>query len=149
MSATLRLATTRDIEVLFDIRTSVEQNHLSREQMAELGITAAVLAEAIGEAPCAWIAECQGQAVGFVMVDHGQGEVFALFVRPRHEGKGVGKSLLQQAEAALFQHHEVIHLTTDGAQGIRANGFYRHLGWVCTGAVDARDVRYEKQRMTG
>ncbi|MFV3288988.1 GNAT family N-acetyltransferase [Pseudomonas sp. NY11955] len=148
MVATLRLATPDDIEVLFDIRTSVTQNHLSREQLHELGITAQVLAEAIGNGPCVWIAQWQQEAVGFAMVDREQGELFALFVRPGHEGKGLGRMLLQQAEKALFERHHVIHLTTDGDEAVRANDFYRRSGWVCTGAVDERDVRFEKRRMS-
>lgn len=144
--ATLRLASPDDIELLFDIRTSVAQNHLSREQLNEMGITATALAEAIAQAPCAWLAEWQGEAVGFAMVDLEEGEVFALFIRPGHEGKGLGRLLLQQAEQALFQQHEVIHLTTDGDPAIRANGFYQRLGWAVVAAVDERDVRYEKRR---
>lgn len=146
MTTTLRLALPSDIELLFDIRTSVTQNHLSREQMHELGITADALSAAMHKAPCVWIAEWQQQAAGFVMIDHDEAELFALFVRPQHEGKGIGQRLLQQAEAALFQRHEVIHLITDGDEAIRANGFYRRFGWAKTGAVDARDVRFEKRR---
>ncbi|MOA53670.1 Mycothiol acetyltransferase [compost metagenome] len=80
------------------------------------------------------------------MVDQEEGELFALFVRPGHEGKGLGRMLLQRAEESLFEQHDVIHLTTDGDETIRANGFYRQSGWVCAGAVDARDVRFEKRR---
>ncbi|RWU23076.1 GNAT family N-acetyltransferase [Pseudomonas alkylphenolica] len=146
MTTTLRLASPSDIELLFDIRTSVTQNHLSREQLHEMGITADALRDAMHKAPCAWIAEWQQEAAGFVMVDHDEGELFALFVRPQHEGKGIGQLLLHQAEAALFQRHEVIYLITDGDETIRANGFYRRLGWTVSGAVDARDVRFEKRR---
>ncbi|HGM5578940.1 TPA: GNAT family N-acetyltransferase [Pseudomonas putida] len=146
MTLTLRQALPEDVELLFDIRTSVKQNHLSREQMHDLGITATSLTEALREAPCSWIAEYEQEAVGFAMVDLDDGELFALFVHPQHEGKGIGRLLLQQAEAALFQHHEVIHLTTDGGQMIRANGFYQRAGWVSSGAVDDQDVRYEKRR---
>ncbi|AVO51857.1 GNAT family N-acetyltransferase [Ectopseudomonas mendocina] len=146
MGATLRQATTADIETLFDIRTSVIENHLSRQQMAELGITPAALAEAIDQAPCAWIAELDGVAAGFAMVDFEAGELFALFIRPHAEGHGLGRLLLNAAEAALFEQHGSIWLITDGHGSIRANGFYRRHGWQLTEAVDERDVRYEKQR---
>ncbi|WP_275545867.1 GNAT family N-acetyltransferase [Pseudomonas sp. Marseille-Q0931] len=146
MKATLRPATVADIHTLFDIRTSVVQNHLSREQMAELGITPAALAEAIDQAPCAWIAELGGVAAGFAMVDLEAGELFALFVRPQAEGHGLGRLLLGAAETALFQHHESIWLITDGHESIRANGFYRRYGWELADAVDERDMRYEKRR---
>lgn len=146
MTVTIRLATPADVEVLFDIRTSVVQNHLSREQLAALGITAATLADAMRHAPCCWIAQVHGAPAGFAMVDVDDGEVFALFIRPTFEGRGLGQALLDSAEACLFQTHEVIGLTTDGGAAIRANGFYIHQGWTLVGAVDERDVRYEKRR---
>ncbi|BCD89135.1 hypothetical protein PSm6_55420 [Pseudomonas solani] len=146
MTRTLRLATTGDIEALFAIRTSVVQNHLSREQMAELGITPAVLADAIAAGPCCWIAEVDGVPAGFAMIDLDEGELFALFIRPEFEGVGLGRMLLQAAEEALFQAHDSIWLVTDGHEHIRANGFYQRHGWTLAGVVDERDVRYEKRR---
>lgn len=146
MTRTLRPATTGDIEALFAIRTSVVQNHLSREQMAELGITPAVLADAIAAGACCWIAEVDGVPAGFAMIDLDEGELFALFIRPEFEGVGLGRMLLQAAEEALFQAHERIWLVTDGHEHIRANGFYQRHGWTLAGVVDERDVRYEKRR---
>lgn len=45
MHMLIRVATQDDVDTLFAIRTSVQQNHLSREQMADLGITPQVLAD--------------------------------------------------------------------------------------------------------
>lgn len=146
MPGTLRAATVADIETLIEIRTSVRQNHLSREQMVDLGITQETLRQAIDGAPCAWLVEQEGVAAGFAMVDLEEGELFALFVRPAFEGRGVGRLLLEQAESSLFQAHERIWLVTDGGATIRANGFYQRQGWALAGVVDARDVRYEKRR---
>ncbi|MBD9677892.1 GNAT family N-acetyltransferase [Pseudomonas sp. PDM18] len=145
-TASVRIATPADIDTLFDIRTSVRENHLSREQMAELGITPQVLTEAIKTAPCAWVAEIEGVAGGFAMVDTQEGELFALFVRPECERLGMGSLLLAAAEEQLFREHGNIWLVTDGGDGIRANAFYRRHGWQLSGRVDERDVRYEKSR---
>lgn len=146
MQTLIRTATQDDIDTLFRIRTSVVQNHLSAEQMAELGITPQVLAESIEAAPCVWVAEVDGRAVAFAMVDLAEGEVFALFVLPAYENLGLGRQLMAVAEAALFEHHERLYLITDGRDEIRANGFYQRLGWVVVGQVDGDDVRYEKSR---
>ena len=146
MPLSIRPANPTDIDTLFDIRTSVRENHLSREQMARLGITPQVLAEAIESAPCAWIAEIDGVPGGFAMVDTDEGELFALFVRPECEGLGMGRLLLAAAEEQLFREHGNIWLVTDGGDGIRANAFYRRHGWQFAGRVDERDVRYEKSR---
>ncbi|AKS04959.1 GNAT family N-acetyltransferase [Pseudomonas trivialis] len=146
MQTLIRTATQDDIDTLFSIRTSVVQNHLSVEQMAELGITPQVLAESIEAAPCVWVAEVDGRAVAFAMVDLAEGEVFAMFVLPTYENLGLGRQLMAVAEAALFEHHDRLYLITDGRDEIRANGFYQRLGWVVVGQVDGDDVRYEKSR---
>ena len=41
----IRLALLEDIDTLFEIRTSVIENHQSREEIAELGITPESVAE--------------------------------------------------------------------------------------------------------
>ena len=38
MKKTIRLADQADINVIFDIRTSVQENHLSRDQLAGMGM---------------------------------------------------------------------------------------------------------------
>ncbi|HCT05951.1 MAG TPA: GNAT family N-acetyltransferase [Pseudomonas sp.] len=146
MNTRIRLATLQDISTLFAIRTSVTQNHLSREQMAERGITPEVLADSILEAPCVWIAEVNGEPAGFSMVDLDSGEVFAMFVRPAYENQGLGRQLMAVAEAALFERHDTLFLVTDGRDEIRANGFYQRLGWSVVDQVDGDDVRYQKSR---
>lgn len=146
MQTLVRLATLADIDTLFAIRTTVVQNHLSREQMADLGITPQVLADSMAESPCVWLAEVQGQPAAFSMVNHDSGEVFAMFVLPAYEGRGLGRQLMAVAEAALFEHHPTLYLITDGRDEIRANGFYQRLGWTQVGRVEGDDVRYEKSR---
>ncbi|NVZ52765.1 GNAT family N-acetyltransferase [Pseudomonas sp. B6002] len=146
MNTRIRQATPQDIDTLFAIRTSVVQNHLSREQMAELGITPDGLADSIREAPCVWIAEVNGEPAGFSMVDLDGGEVFAMFVRPAYENQGLGRQLMTVAEAALFERHDTLFLVTDGRDEIRANGFYQRLGWSVVDQVDGDDVRYQKSR---
>lgn len=146
MSVLIRVATVGDVDSLFAIRTSVAQNHLSREQMAALGITPQVLTQAIRDSDCVWIADVEGQPVAFTMIDQAEGELFALFVRPGFENRGLGRQLMAVAESALFARHERIFLITDGRDLIRANGFYRRLGWSVVGQEEDHDVRYEKRR---
>lgn len=147
MQVLIRAATADDVETLCAIRTSVVQNHLSLEQMADRGITPQVLVDTLNAAPCAWIAEVDGQAAGFSMVDLAEGEVFAMFVQPAYENLGLGRQLMAKAEAALFEHHDRLYLVTDGRDEVRANGFYQRLGWCVADHVDGDDVRYEKSRV--
>ncbi|MEG8236242.1 GNAT family N-acetyltransferase [Pseudomonas orientalis] len=146
MQVLIRAATVDDLDTLISIRTSVVQNHLSVEQMVDLGITPQVLADTLRAARCAWVAQVDGQAAAFSMVDLEAGEVFAMFVLPTYENLGLGRQLMAEAEAALFEHHDRAYLFTDGRDGIRANGFYQRLGWVKSGSAEGDDVRYEKSR---
>ena len=141
----VRIAETGDIEALFSIRTSVIQNHLSREELAAMGITPDSLRELIVSEPCAWIAETDGTPAGFSIPDLAEGSVFAMLVRPEFEGRGLGRLLMQCAEESLFRRHGVIWLVTSAADEVRANGFYRKLGWRPAGPLEGGDWRYEKQ----
>ena len=142
MEKIIRLASPADIDAIFDIRTSVHENHLSLVQLAEMGITPSTIRQAILEAPCAWVAEVNGAPVGFSMVDVEDGCVFAAFVLPEFEGNGLGRMLMDKAETFLFQHHQAIWLET--AEASRASGFYRSLGWQPVQNLPDGDIRFEK-----
>lgn len=140
----IRPAGAADVEAIFHVRTSVRENALTWDELAALGITPASIHAAITETPCAWVAERDGEVLGFAMADLPEACLFAVFVLPEHEGQGVGRQLIQAGEAALFLHHPVIWLETDAAS--KAAAVYRHLGW--THACDAGDgdVRLQKLR---
>jgi hypothetical protein len=52
MSFYLRTARLFDIEGMFDVRTSVMENHLSREEMRQMGITEGVVGDMIEKSLC-------------------------------------------------------------------------------------------------
>ncbi|NRP19314.1 hypothetical protein LPJGGPFB_02569 [Ensifer adhaerens] len=146
MNIVVRKARAEDVEPIFDIRTSVVQNHLSREQLSDMGITPETLIEMLAADAGIWIAEVDGIPAAFSSIDDEDGSVFALFVSPDFEGLGLARLLLQEAETALFRTHETIWLETDGHDGIRANGFYQKHGWIHVDTMANGDVRYEKRR---
>jgi GNAT superfamily N-acetyltransferase len=145
----LRRATPVDVPALFDIRCSVRENYQSREELAALGVTDAAVAEMLQDDGPGWIVEINGQPVGFAMIILSERTVFACFVRPGYEGQGIGKRLMEAAEAEL-QHHGIQEawLTTGADPSIRANGFYRALGWQPDGYEPDGQIRYVK-RLTG
>ena len=144
MDITLRLATKDDIEVIFDIRTSVKENHLSKQQLTELGITESVILDLIQNTSTVWLAELQHQVCGFSIVDLTDGSVFAMFVHPDFEAKGVGTALLKKAEDLLFESFQEICLETD--QKSRAFEFYLRQGWRVSAYFDNGDVKMLKTR---
>ncbi|UFH51264.1 GNAT family N-acetyltransferase [Pseudomonas sp. KNUC1026] len=143
MDAVIRLAKLTDIDAIFKIRTSVRENHLSQDQLIEIGVTPEAISQAISEAPCAWIAEVNDVPVGFSMIDIEEGCVFAVFVLPEFEGFGLGRNLMLKAEAFLFQRHRTIWLET--AEASRASGFYKNLGWQPVRNLPEGDIRFEKR----
>lgn len=145
MSIQIRLARPSDVGGIFRVRTSVNENVLTVTEMAEMGITEVSVSEMIQSAPCAWVA-CDGvQIVGFSMIDSDEGSLFAAFVLPSFEGKGIGKKLVHAAEEVLFSKHALAWLETAGTS--RAAGFYRHLGWGNEQDIGEGDVRLEKRRL--
>ena len=144
MKKTIRLAHQDDIAAIFEIRTSVQENHLSYEQLALIGVTPDSIAQAISDAPCIWIAEVDGVPAGFSMGDAEEGCVFAAFVLPQFEGHGLGRGLMQKVEAYLFETRQTIWLET--AQASRASGFYTDLGWHLVEQLPGGDARFEKHR---
>lgn len=140
----IRLALASDVSAMFRVRTSVKENILTVAELAQLGVTPEAIAQAIGDAPCAWVAEVGGEVVGFAMVDLETACLFAAFVLPEHEGQGIGRRLVQACEAVLFERHVQAWLET--AQASRAAGFYRRLGWGHEVDIGHGDVRLEKRR---
>lgn len=144
MGINIRPALVSDVGSIFDVRTSVIENHLSREEMRLMGITESVVADMILKNPCAWVAVDNENIIGFSMILQDEGCLFAAFVRPEYENKGAGRKLARAAEHELFKHHDVVWLETD--KNSRAAKFYRHLGWGNDAAINDVDIRLEKKR---
>ena len=140
----IRSACPEDTADLFKVRTSVRENHQGVEELAVLGITPASIAALIAARPCAWVAVADGRIVGFTMIDGGQGTLFAAFVRPEYEGKGIGGALIAQAEQALFRDHVTIWLET--SRDSRAAAVYRYLGWGGETDLGGGNIRLTKMR---
>ncbi|NEQ26403.1 MAG: GNAT family N-acetyltransferase [Microcoleus sp. SIO2G3] len=143
----IRVAQVEDIETLFEIRTSVRENRQSRVELAQLGVTPRSIAHLLQTHSRAWIAETGDRAIGFALANAAEKTVFALFVLPEFEGRGTGRSLLQQAETWLWSHPNIeeIWLSTTNNPALRAYGFYRHLGWIATEASQKR-IKFVKRK---
>jgi putative acetyltransferase len=89
-----------------------------------------------------WVAESDGQAVGFVVVK--EDEVEQLFVDRAARGTGVAALLMRRAESDIRSagHRRAWLAVVAGNQ--RARSFYSRLGWRDTGAMS-----YEAETETG
>jgi GNAT superfamily N-acetyltransferase len=120
-----RQAIRTDIPAMSRIRLSVTENTLSdptriTEQMYEDYL------ERLGRG---WVAVNDSEIVAFCYADKVNASIWALFVCPGHEGRGLGKSLLKRAADWLFETgYDRIHLTTTA--NTRADRFYAAQGWL-------------------
>ena len=129
-SINIRLVQTEDIETLFEIRTSVKENYQSRQEIAALGITPVSVAKMLQIDCCAWIAEIDGQPIGFSIANLTEKTIFGIFVLPEFENQGIGRALMDTTED-WFKNKGIkeIWLLTGNDPSLRAYGFYLHLGW--------------------
>jgi ribosomal protein S18 acetylase RimI-like enzyme len=142
----LRPAEIADVESLFEIRCSVIENHQSREELAELGITPETVADMIqGGDYITTLAEMSGEPVGFTMAQISEGYIFACFVKPEFGGQGIGRTLMQAAEGGLRQAGvQQAWLSTGSEPHLQAIGFYQHLGWIEDGYLEDGQIRFIK-----
>ena len=141
-----REANATDMPGISIVRLSVSENALSVEQLKERGITNASVAASLLTHRKGWVAEQDGRIVAFSMADRADWSIFALFVLPGYEQRGLGSRLLDLALRWLWDNGaERVWLST-GPQ-TRASRFYVMRGWVCTGHEARGDLRFELSRL--
>lgn len=135
----IREANRSDIPGLVTVRGAVKENILTTS-IPPGRIIAGLEVRGRG-----WVAEDERRIVGFSMADREDSMIWALFLLPEWEGRGLGRTLLGRAVEWLWSKGcERIWLTTE--PGSRAERFYAHLGWVPVGITDKGEVRFELQR---
>jgi GNAT superfamily N-acetyltransferase len=125
-----RAAVRADIPALKRIRLSVQENILDPARVSDSDY------EWFVDHGPVWVWEQGAEIMGFSAGDPRDGSVWALFVHPDWEGRGIGSALLEQACAGLSAAgHRTATLET--GPNTRAAAFYRLRGWTETG-LDAR-----------
>jgi GNAT superfamily N-acetyltransferase len=142
----VREARPEDVAGIFDVRVSVRENHLDLEQLRQRGITPdSVARDFEAQHRKGFVAEDHGRVVGFCIGDADSECVWALFVLPAYEGRGLGRRLLGAVVDWLWEcGAQRVWLTTGPAT--RAARFYRHLGWQEAGRTPYGELRFELTR---
>jgi GNAT superfamily N-acetyltransferase len=118
----IRWATQGDVARIFEIRTNVRENRLDDPARVTVEDVRAFIADT-----GMFVWEDAGQVVGFSAADPRDGSIWALFVDPAYEGRGIGRALFERACAVLWAAgYTRLWLTTD--RGTRAETFYRAAG---------------------
>lgn len=142
MPITYSIATAADIDAMSAIRLAVTENVLRDPSRVTHQMYVDYL-ELLGRG---WICRIDGVAAGFSYAASADHSIWALFVQPGMEGRGIGSELLRLAVDWLFAGGaDMVKLGT-GA-GTRADRFYAAQGWQ-RGAEPApgRDVAYTLSR---
>lgn len=91
-----------------------------------------------------WVCEIDGTLAGFAMVDVEKRNLWALFVVPEHEFKGVGRLLHDTMIAWYFTRADVLRLST--APNTRAEAFYQKAGYSAQGSSASGETIFELRR---
>jgi len=136
-SLSVRPATRADMPSLWEVRYAVRENTLTPGRIGDEELLRSIETEGRG-----WVAEADGRVLGFA-IGLNTGNVWALFVRPEAEGRGIG-SALHAAMLDWFatQPLDTLWLGTDPHS--RAYGFYLAHDWTPVGPHGADEVRLER-----
>lgn len=133
-----RQALISDIPLMQVVRNSVKENALSNPEL----IKREDYVEFISTRGKGWVCELDKAIIGFSIADLKDNNVWALFILPGYEGKGIGRQLHDLMLDWYFkQDKESIWLST--APGTRAEQFYRKAGWTATGLYGKGEIKFE------
>ena len=132
-----REAVSDDIPALSEVRLSVRENMLSDPNR----ITREMYETHLCEIGKGWLCEVDGRVAGFSVASLRDASIWALFVMPAYEGRGIGQRLLRLATDWLFEMNvSTISLST--APATRADSWYERQGWERGGIKPDGEVCY-------
>lgn len=134
----IREALIDDIPRIMVIRLAVKENTLSNPDL----VTYEDCVEFITQRGKGWVCEIDNIIVGFSIVDLKDHNIWALFIDPDFEKKGIGRKLHDVMLDWYFkQTKTTVWLGTEPKS--RAEGFYRKAGWIETGTHGKGEIKFE------
>ncbi len=132
-----REANSVDIPQIQLVRNAVTENVLSNPNL----VTDEDCREFLLERGKGWVCEINNQIVGFAIADLKENNIWALFIHPNHDKKGIGKQLHKLMLDWYFsQTKKTIWLGT--TPGTRAEIFYQKQGWTTVG-MHGKEIKFE------
>lgn len=127
-----------DIPQMQIVRNAVKENVLSNPDL----IKDADYVPFITVKGKGWVCEINEEIVGFAIVDLLENNIWALFVHPDFEAKGIGKKLHKMMLDWYFsQTQKTVWLST--APNSRAEKFYKLNGWTSVGFFGKGEIKFE------
>jgi len=134
----IRPATLADLPRILEIRDGVDENRLTDPaSVPEADVAWYIDNDAL------WVWQDPGRVNGFAAGDPRDGWVWALFVAPGQEGRGVGRALLEHTCASLREAGQAVAKLMTGA-GTRAERHYRKAGWTETQRAETGEIVFQK-----
>jgi GNAT superfamily N-acetyltransferase len=136
-----REATIQDIQQIQVVRNAVKENMLSNPAL----VSDNDVEDYITRRGKGWVCVIDDVVVGFSIADLVDHNIWALFVDPNVEAKGIGKELHRLMLNWYFsQTNETVWLST--SPGTRADTFYRKQGWIETGVYGKGETKFEMKK---
>ena len=133
-----REATTDDIKQIQIVRNSVKENVLSNPNL----VTDEDCREFLMVRGKGWVCEIDNRIVGFAIADLKDNNIWALFLHPDFERKGIGQKLHKiMLDWYFAQTKNKVWLGT--AFNTRAEKFYRKAGWTEVGLHGTKEIKFE------
>lgn len=138
-----REAQLTDISQIQHVRHAVHENRLSDPSL----VPDEDVEEYITNRGRGWVCEIEHTIVGFAIADLIENNIWALFVHPDFEAKGIGKKLhCIMMDWYFVQTNEKVWLGTE--PNSRAEKFYRMLGWKEAGIHGKGEIKFEMDHNT-
>ena len=137
METVLRVATRADVPGIQHVRHSVRENVLTSRAIGDEEVVEYLERHGRG-----WVVARGDEVLGFAIGDARDGNIWALFVDPEHEGRGYGRALHDAMVAWLFS-RGLARLWLSTEPGTRAERFYRRAGWIDRGLLPSGERRFE------
>jgi GNAT superfamily N-acetyltransferase len=134
----IRTAVRNDMPGLWEVRYSVAENTLTPGRISDEELRRSIEEDGRG-----WVTEEEGRILGFA-IGLLSGNVWALFVRPEAEGRGIGSSLHAEL-LRWFSQQRLVRLWLSTGINTRARAFYEARGWQYAGPYGSDEVRLERQ----
>jgi GNAT superfamily N-acetyltransferase len=134
----IRVAETSDITQIQVVRNLVKENRLSDPGL----VSDSDVEEYISRRGKGWICEINNEIAGFAIADLVDNNIWALFIHPGFERKGIGKKLHDEMLNWYFsQTDKTVWLGT--SPNTRAESFYRKAGWREVGLHGKEEIKFE------
>jgi GNAT superfamily N-acetyltransferase len=133
-----REATLQDIPQIQIVRHAVKENVLSDPGL----VTNEDCANYLVNRGKGWVCVLDKEIIGFAIADLVDENIWALFVDPRFEGRGIGRKLHELMLDWYFSYGKTrVWLGT--SPHTRAFSFYKKAGWLETGIHGRNEIKFE------